>query len=89
MADPKKPMPDFSNVQSGSRSTAPSVSQEGATPDTADRTYTVRKGDSLSKIAKEMYGDASRWRMIYEANKDVIKDPDLIYPDQVFTIPDA
>jgi nucleoid-associated protein YgaU len=53
------------------------------------QTYTVQKGDSLSKIAKETYGDASKWRALFEANKDSIKNPDLIYPGQVLTIPPA
>ena len=78
MADEKKPRPDFSDVQSGSSSTA---------PEAADRTYTVVKGDSLSKIAKRYYGDAQQWKKIFEANKDQIKDPDLIHPGQTFRIP--
>ena len=45
------------------------------------------KGDSLSKIAKRFYGDAQQWRKIFEANKDQIKNPDLIYPGQTFRIP--
>ena len=55
----------------------------------ADQTYTVVKGDSLSKIAKRIYGDAQQWRKIYEANKDQIKNPDLIQPGQTFRIPSA
>ena len=47
------------------------------------------EGDSLSKIAKHHYGDANKWRTIYEANRDLIKDPDLIYPGQSFRIPEA
>jgi nucleoid-associated protein YgaU len=43
----------------------------------------------LSKIAKREYGDASKWHRIYEANKDTIKNPDLIYPGQTFKIPSA
>lgn len=50
-------------------------------------TYTVVKGDSLSKIAKRYYGKASRWKAIFEANRDQISDPDLIYPGQTFRIP--
>jgi nucleoid-associated protein YgaU len=84
MSKPDDAMPDFSDVRSGASSSAP----EAAAP-TERRTYTVQKGDSLSKIAKHVYGDASKWRRIYEANKDQIKNPDLIYPDQVFEIPDA
>ena len=53
------------------------------------QTYTVVKGDSLSKIAKNVYGKASLWRKIYEANQDQIKDPDLIFPGQLLRIPEA
>ena len=52
------------------------------------QSYTVEKGDSLSKIAKRVYGKASYWRQIYEANRDNIKDPDLIYPGQVIRLPE-
>jgi LysM repeat protein len=51
------------------------------------QSYTVEKGDSLSKIAQKVYGKASLWRQIYEANQDNIKDPDLIYPGQVLRLP--
>ena len=51
------------------------------------RTYVVKSGDSLSKIAAELLGDGSRWPEIFEANKDKIKDPNLIYPGQEFDIP--
>jgi nucleoid-associated protein YgaU len=77
-----KPKADFSNVQGGSSTTAP---RSGAEVEV--RRYTVVSGDSLSKIAKREYGDAQKWRQIYEANRDQIKDPDLIYPGQVLTIP--
>ena len=76
---------DFSDVRSGSSSTAPSAQSSGS----QYRTYTVVAGDSLSKIAKREYGDAQQWRRIYEANRDIIKDPDLIYPGQVVRIPEA
>ena len=72
--------PDFSDVQGGGSSTAPSG--QGA------QTYTVAKGDSLSKIAAKFYGDANKWRKIHEANKQLIKNPDLIQPGWVLTIPD-
>ena len=52
-------------------------------------TYTVQKGDSLSKIAKREYGKASLWPRIFEANKDQIKNPDLIHPGQKLRIPEA
>lgn len=81
--DKNQPKADFSNVQSGSSSTAPSPSS--AAPTT--KTYVVQKGDSLSKIAKNEYGNANDWHKIFEANRDIIKDPDLIYPGQTLTIP--
>ena len=67
-------MPDFSNVESGSSSTATKL-------------YEVVSGDSLSKIAKREYGDANEWKRIYEANRDLLKDPDKIYPGQKLKIP--
>lgn len=84
----KKRKADFSNVQSGGSSTAP----RAATPSTArpietEKKYTVVAGDSLSKIAKREYGDAGEWRRIYEANRDIVKDPDLIHPGQQLRIP--
>ena len=82
MPDDKQPKADFSDVEGGSSSTAPPDQSGG-------RTYTVVKGDSLSKIAKQFYGNAGQWKKIYEANKDTIKNPDLIYPGQTFKIPDA
>lgn len=85
MPDPKAPQANFSDVEGGSSSTAPPAAPSPA----ADRTYTVVKGDSLSKIAKRLYGDAQQWRKIYEANKDQIKNPDLIQPGQTFRIPNA
>jgi nucleoid-associated protein YgaU len=49
--------------------------------------YTVQKGDTLSKISKQFYGDASKYQKIFEANKDQLKDPDKIQPGQVLRIP--
>jgi len=49
--------------------------------------YTIESGDTLSKIAKEHYGNAMDYPKIFEANKEVIKDPDLIYPGQKIRIP--
>jgi nucleoid-associated protein YgaU len=60
----------------------------GGTTSGGPRTYVVRKGDSLSKISKVIYGDAKLWRKIFEANRDKIKNPDLIHPGQVLTIPE-
>jgi nucleoid-associated protein YgaU len=49
--------------------------------------YTVEKGDTLSKIAKEHYGNANKYHAIFEANKPMLTDPDKIYPGQVLRIP--
>ena len=53
------------------------------------RFYTVKSGDTLSKIAKEFYGNAMKYPVIFEANKPMLKNPDKIYPGQVLRIPDA
>ena len=52
------------------------------------RTYTVAAGDSLSKIAKNFYGNAGQYMKIFEANKDKLSDPDKIKPGQELVIPD-
>ena len=49
--------------------------------------HTVVSGDTLGKIAKEFYGNAMKYPVIFEANKPMLKDPDLIYPGQVLRIP--
>ena len=97
MGDAKKP--DFSNVQSGASSTAPTapkadfgnvesgVASTAKTVDPPAQTYTVNKGDTLSKIAKEFYGSANRWHEVFDANRDQISNPDLIKPGQVLKIP--
>jgi nucleoid-associated protein YgaU len=91
--DSEKKKADFSDVVSGGSSTAPRADATPAAPapNVADqeKTYTVVAGDTLSKIAKREYGDAGKWHRIYEANKDTIKNPDLIYPGQTFKIPSA
>ena len=62
---------------------------EAAKPKYYEDEYTIVKGDWLSKIAQYsfIYGDMSKWPIIYRANRDHIKDPNLIYPDQVIKIP--
>lgn len=73
MAEEEK-MPDFSDVQSGAESTAEIV-------------YEVKPGDSLSKIAKQYYGDANAYMKIFEANQDQLKNPNMIHPGQKLRIP--
>ena len=79
--------PDFSNVKGGSSSTSPKTESAPATEQPMLMEYRVVKGDSLSKIAQRVYGDAQAWRRIYEANRDIIDDPDLIQPGQVLKVP--
>ena len=55
----------------------------------SDQTYTVKSGDTLSKIAKHMLGDANAYPAIFEANRDQLSDPDKIKPGQVLKIPQA
>lgn len=55
---------------------------------TVTQTYTVNKGDTLCNIAKKFYGDGAKYKVIYDANRNVITgSPNLIYPGQVLTIP--
>jgi nucleoid-associated protein YgaU len=81
--------PDFSNVVGGSSSTADRpAGAAGAAPTAAPRSYVVQKGDSLSKIAKQFYGNTAGWKRIFDANRDRIKDPDLIQPGWTLSIPE-
>ena len=73
------PAPDFSNVKSGSSTTAPAAAQS----------YTVVAGDTLSKIAKKFLGGANHWHEIFDANRDQISNPDMIQVGQVLKIPAA
>ena len=79
--------PDFSDVKSGASSNAEITGGSGGTGGAGEATYTVVKGDTLSHIAKEHYGKASKWQVIFEANRDQLDDPDKIYPGQVLKIP--
>lgn len=90
---------DFSGVSATTSSTAAlgSAAGSGATVahgsagsaggDWSSKTYTVESGDTLSGIAKKVYGDAGKYQQIFEANKPMLKDPDKIYPGQVLRIP--
>jgi nucleoid-associated protein YgaU len=60
---------------------------EVVTPEPEAAYYTVKSGDTLSKIAKEYYGNAMKYPAIFEANKPMLENPDLIYPGQVLRIP--
>jgi nucleoid-associated protein YgaU len=69
---------DFSDVSARVDSTAEIIGEQS---------YTIEKGDTLSKIAKAHYGSANAWKQIFEANRDVIDDPDRIFPGQVIKLP--
>ena len=84
--------PDFSNVKGGGSSTAKGGSPDfsnvqGGSSSTATSIYVVKSGDSLSKIAKHVLGDAGKWHAIFDANRDQIDNPDLIHPGQVLKLP--
>jgi nucleoid-associated protein YgaU len=68
-----------------SAAAAPAAREQ--TPAAAPRTYTVKAGDTLSKIAKEFLGSASAYMKIFDANKDQLTDPDRISPGQVLRLP--
>jgi nucleoid-associated protein YgaU len=61
---------------------------EPAAPEKPEKTYKVKAGDTLSGIALKLLGDAGRWQEIFNANKDKIKDPNLIRIGQELVIPD-
>jgi LysM repeat protein len=52
------------------------------------RRYTVRPGDTLTSIAQRFYGSPARWRWLYQANRSVIHNPDMIFPGEVLNVPD-
>ena len=67
---------------------AAAAAAAGNTPSTTTaRNYTVQAGDSLSKIAKQFYGDANKYMKIFEANQDKLSDPDKIKPGMDLVIP--
>lgn len=80
--------PDFSNVQSRVTSTEQITGGSGGGGGTGERLYAVQEGDTLSHIAKAHYGKASKWNTIFAANRDLIDDPDRIFPGQVLKIPE-
>jgi nucleoid-associated protein YgaU len=63
------------------------VAADWALPQSIPSSYVVRSGDSLWAIAERLYGNGALWPAIYHANARIIANPDLIYPDQQFSIP--
>jgi nucleoid-associated protein YgaU len=82
-----KTIPDWQkDVVADIQVNAPAAAAVGTTGSGA-RSYTVQSGDTLSKIAKEQLGNAGAYMKIFDANKDVLSDPDKIKPGQVLRIP--
>lgn len=86
-ADKEKAILAIGNVE-GVAQVEADIKVVDAAPPKASRMYTVKKGDTLSAIAKAMYGKASKYPVIFEANKPMLSHPDKIYPGQVLRIPD-
>ena len=76
-----------STTTTSTPSTPPKTDKPVVTPTVQTRTYTIKKGDTLWAIAKKYYGKGSEYPKIFNANKDIIKDPNKIYPGQVIKIP--
>jgi nucleoid-associated protein YgaU len=83
VADIKASGASAASGASGTASAGPAQPGASASP----MTYTVKAGDTLSKIAKEHLGQASAYMEIFEANRDQLTNPDLIKPGQVLKIP--
>jgi nucleoid-associated protein YgaU len=81
--DAIKTVPDWRNDVVAEVTIDPAAAKASAS------TYTVKSGDTLSKIAKEHLGDANAYMKIFDANKDQLSDPDKIKPGQVLKIPTA
>jgi nucleoid-associated protein YgaU len=83
--DAIKTVPDWRNDIVGDIKVAPGATAAGTGG--GQTTYTVKAGDTLSKIAKEHLGDSNAYMAIFEANRDQLKDPNQIKPGQVLKIP--
>ncbi len=79
-----KTVPDWKSDINAEISVVPAAQPVGTS---GGRTYTVKSGDTLSKIAKEHLGDANAYMKIFNANKDQLSDPDKIKPGQVLKLP--
>jgi nucleoid-associated protein YgaU len=87
--DAIKTIPDWRNdiVADIKATGAPQPSAAGTAGTSTESTYTVKSGDTLSKIAREKLGDANAYMEIFNANTDVLTDPNKIKPGQVLKIP--
>jgi nucleoid-associated protein YgaU len=86
--DAIKTIPDWKNdIVADIKATGGGAAASGAAAGGAAHNYTVKAGDTLSKIAKEHLGDGNAYMDIFNANKDQLQDPDKIKPGQVLKIP--
>ena len=76
-----------SPVQTTETVTTPPITGSGSATPSSDRNYTVASGDTLSKIAKQFYNDGNQWQRIFDANRDILSNPDRISPGQHLRIP--
>jgi nucleoid-associated protein YgaU len=84
-----KTVPDWKNDINAEITVVQSAQTVGTSGSSgaSSRTYTVKAGDTLSKIAKEHLGDANAYTKIFDANRDQLSDPDKIKPGQVLKLP--
>ncbi len=83
-------VPQETNLEETAPVATPIVSTEPEVKsEPVSTTYKVKSGDTLEKIAATVYGDAGQWRRIYDANRDVMKSPNRLYPGQKLVIPPA
>src|SRR5215216_1581550 len=87
--DAIKTIPDWRNDVVADITIDPNAASSGNAGGAGGHTYTVKAGDTLSKIAKEHLGDANAYMKIFNANRDQLSDPDKIKPGQVLKIPTA
>lgn len=80
--------PRFQPGATAQQTSAPAAQAQPRTPEPEEtRFHQVQSGDTLSKIAKQYYGEAGKYMQIFEANKPMLSDPDKIYPGQVLRVP--
>jgi nucleoid-associated protein YgaU len=83
---------EIAGVATGAKPVASAATADSPTPSVAVvpelRTVTIARGDSLWRISRKTYGEGNRYTVIYDANAKQIRNPDLIYPGQIFVMPD-
>jgi nucleoid-associated protein YgaU len=85
VAAEEKAKPVAKQISGSTEKAATAVTAKATIPGTQE--YTVKLGDSLSKLAERFYNSTSKWEKIYEANRDTVKNPHYIYVGQKLMIP--